>query len=91
MLFTGLSIFLGLVLVFLKLPRRTMLRVLRHDLLLDVGVTLLTLCIHWGSFEGVMAATLAGLITSIASTLAKKCFGYIKGQHYVPGLIALSV
>lgn len=88
---TGLAIFLGLVLIFIKLPRRTMLRWLRYDAVLDVAVTLLVLVIHFGTFSGVMAATFAGLLTSVGTSLAKRLFGYIKGTDYYPGLIRLSV
>lgn len=88
---TGLAVFLATLFIFIKLPRRTMLRWLHHDLLLDLVVTLLTLCIHWGSFEGVMAATLAGLLTSVSTTLAKRCFGHIASGKYYPGLICLQV
>ena len=88
---TGLAIFLGLVFIFIKLKRRTMLRLLRHDMAIDVAVTLLTLAIHWGTFSGVMAATFAGLLTSAGTTVAKRCFGYIKRGQYTPGLLRLHV
>ena len=88
---TGFAIFLGLVFIFIKLGRRTMLRMLGHDVWLDIGVTMLTLAIHWGSFSGVMAATFAGLLTSVGTSLAKRVFGYIQGDHYFPGLIRLAV
>jgi len=88
---TGFAIFLGLVFIFIKLRRRTMLRLLRHDMAIDVGVTLLTLAIHWGTFSGVMAATFAGLLTSVGTSLAKKAFGYIDGHLYHPGFVTLSV
>ena len=89
--FVLLAIFLGLVFIFIKLRRSTMLRLLRYDMALDVLVTLLVLFIHWGSFEGVMAATFAGLMTSVATTGAKRLFGYIKNGLYFPGVINLSV
>ena len=57
---TGLMIFLGIGLLLAKLPRRTALKVLKHDLALDIAVTVLVLLIHWGTFSGVMAATVAG-------------------------------
>ena len=88
---TGIVIFLSLAFVFIKLKRRTMLRLLRHDLAIDVAVTLLTLAIHWGTFSGVMAATFAGLLTSVGTSLAKKAFGFIEGNHYHPGYIRLEV
>ena len=88
---TGFAIFLGLVFIFIKLGRRTMLRMLGHDVWLDIGVTMLTRAIHWGSFSGVMAATFAGLLTSAGTTIAKRCFGYIKRGQYTPGLLRLHV
>jgi len=88
---TGFAIFLSLVFLFIKLPRRLMLRWLRYDMLLDVSVTLIVLAVHFGTFGGVMAATFAGLLTSVGTSLAKRLFGYIQGDLYVPGLICLAV
>ena len=47
--------------------------------------------LHWGSFDGVMAATVAGLMTSFATSAAKRLVGYIHDGRYVPGLINLKV
>ena len=91
MIETGILVFLGVVLILAKLPRRLMLRLLAHDVALDLEVSVLVLIIHWGTFSGVMAATVAGLMASIASSGAKKIFGFIDGSNYVPGLINLRV
>lgn len=88
---TGFAIFLGLVFIFIKLPRRTMLRWLHYDAVLDVAVTLIVLAVHFGTFSGVMAATFAGLLTSVGTSLAKKAFGFIKGDQYFPGYFRLAV
>jgi len=88
---TGFAIFLGLLFVLAKLKRRLMLRLLHHDVLLDIVVTVFVLYVHWGSFEGVMAATIAGLFTSMATTTAKRTFGYIKGGTYYPGRFRLEL
>ena len=88
---TGFAIFLGLVFIFAKLRRSTMLRLLRYDMAIDVVVTLLVLAIHFGTFSGVMAATFAGLLTSLGTSAAKKLFGYIQGDLYFPGLVHLAV
>ena len=89
MLLTGLFVFAGVMLLLLKLPRRTMLRALHHDLELDLTVSFLVLAIHWGTFSGVMAATIAGLLTSIATSGLKRLLGHIEGRIYHPGLIRL--
>ena len=91
MLTTGLMVFLGVALILVKLPRRLMLKALHHDLALDLTVSALTLVVHWGTFSGVMAATVAGLMTSLMTSGAKRLFGHIEGTRYVPGRIRLDV
>lgn len=91
MIMTGFMIFLGTFLILIKLPRRVMLRALKHDLLIDIAVTVLVLNIHFGTFSGVMAATVAGLLTSLATSGMKCLFGYIDGNIYHIGRIKLNV
>ena len=91
MLMTGLMVFLGVALILAKLPRRMMLKALHHHLALDLMVSVLVLIIHWGTFSGVMAATVAGLLMSLATSAAKRLFGYIDGKNYVPGVLNLKV
>ena len=91
MMITGFMIFLGTFLILIKMPRRMMLRVLKHDLLIDIAVTVLVLIIHYGTFSGVMAATVAGLLTSLATSGMKRLFGYIDGNIYHIGRIKLNV
>ena len=91
MIETGFLVFLGVALILWKLPRRLMLRLLAHDVALDLTVSVLVLMIHWGTFSGVMAATVAGLTMSLATSGAKRLFGYIDNKRYVPGLINLKV
>jgi hypothetical protein len=87
MIATGIVVFLSAALVLLKLPRRLMLRALRHDVAIDLSVTALVLFVHWGTFSGVMAATFAGLLTSLATSTLKRLVGYIDGDRYHPGLL----
>ena len=91
MLLTGITVFLGVSLLLAKLPRRTMLKALKHDVAVDVAVSAVTLAIHWGTFSGVMAATVAGLLTSVATSTLKKWFGYIDGNVYYPGIFCLKL
>jgi len=88
---TGFTVFLAMMLLLVKLPRRLALRLLHHDLVLDVGVSLLVLAIHFGTFSGVMAATVCGLLMSIFTSAAKRAFGHIQGSKYVPGYFNLIV
>lgn len=89
MLITGLTVFLGVLLLLIKLPRRTMLRALHRPIWIDLSVTAVTLVVHWGTFSGVMAATVAGLLTSLASSAARRLIGWHDGRRYFPGVINL--
>lgn len=91
MLELGFIVFLGVALILIKLPRRLMLRILKYDLILDLLVSGLVLLVHWGSASGIFAATVAGLLTSVATSAAKKMFGYIDGDLYYIGKWRLNV
>jgi hypothetical protein len=87
---SGAIVFMGLLLMFLKLSWQTRLRLFGKPLLLDIIVSALTLMIHWGTFSGVMAATVAGLMTSGFTGAGKKFFGYIDSAGYHPGITDVS-
>ena len=86
MLFTGFVVFAAGALVLAKLKRRWLLRALNHDLVLDVAVSAITLALHWGTFSGVMAATVAGLLNSLATSALKRLIGFIRNGVYYPGI-----
>ena len=44
-----------------------MLRALHYDVALDLLVSAVTLILRWSTFSRVMAATVAGLLTSLAT------------------------
>lgn len=84
---SGLIIFLGLLFLAFKLRIKTTLTALGHPLALDLFVSVLAFATHWGTFSGVMAAAVAGLMTSVATTMARYVIGYIGKNGYVPGKI----
>jgi len=86
MLITGLTVFLGIALILAKFPRRLMLKALGRPLVIDLAVSVVTLMVHWGTFSGLMAATVAGVLTSLATSGAKRLFGFIQNGRYYPGL-----
>jgi hypothetical protein len=83
---SGVIIFAGLLLLGFKLPLSTSLRLLGRPLALDVFVSVLAFVMHYGTFTGVMAAAVAGLICSGFTTIARKSIGWIDASGYHPGL-----
>ena len=88
---SGIIIFLGLLLLFIKLPKRMALRLLNYPLALDLVVSLAAYALHWGTFTGVMAAAVAGLMCSGFTSSARWLFGYIADNQYLPGRIRLDI
>lgn len=84
---SGVIIFLGLLLLGFKLPLKTSLRLLGRPLALDIGVSALAFIMHYGTFSGVMAAAVAGLMCSGFTSLARYAIGYIRDDKYTPGKI----
>jgi hypothetical protein len=86
---SGMIIFTGLLLLFVKTPRRIALRLLAHPLALDLTASALAYIIHWGTFSGVMAAAVAGLMTSGFTFAGRRLFGWIDRKGFHPGVIAI--
>lgn len=84
---SGVIIFLGMLLLALKLKARTSLTLLGYPLALDFSVSAVAYIMHYGTFSGVMAAAVAGLMCSGFTSLARYAFGYIRAGVYYPGKI----
>ncbi len=84
---SGVIIFVSILLIAMKLPLRTNLKLLGRPLLVDLTASVVTYLMHMGTFSGVMAAVVAGLMVSGLTAFAIKCIGYIepKTGTYVPG------
>ena len=84
---SGVIIFFGMLLLGIKLPRRVSLKLLGHPLALDLSVSVLAYIMHYGTFSGIMAAAVAGLMCSGFTSCARYAFGYIEKNSYMPGRI----
>ena len=84
---SGVIIFLGMLLLGVKLPRKVSLKLLGRPLALDLSVSVLAYVLHYGTFSGIMAAAVAGLMCSGFTSVARYAFGYIEKGVYTPGRI----
>lgn len=85
MLEMGFVVALGLLVTLAKLPWRHKLWITSHPLLMDVLVFVALTTIHWGTFSGVMVATVGALFCSITISAARRVIGYIENGKYVRG------
>lgn len=87
----GVFVALGLIVTFCKVSWRWRLRMLSHPVTMDISVFALLLMIHWGTFSGVMAATIGALICSLTLSLGRRLFGYIERGKLIPGVFTVPV
>lgn len=85
MLEMGIVVGLGLLVSLAKMSWAWRMRVLSNPLAMDIGVFVLLTMIHWGTFSGVMVATVGALFCSIVLSIARKAVGYIENGKYVRG------
>ena len=86
----GLVVALGLLVTLAKLPWKWKLRLVSNPLAVDVIVFVALTTIHWGTFSGVMVATVGALFCSIVLSIARKAIGHIDGNTYRRGWIDVS-
>lgn len=87
----GFIVFIGLLFLFMKLPKRLALQLLGRPLLLDVAVSVLVYILHAGTFSGMMAAAVAGMMASIFTTIGRRVWGYIDNTGYHPGFLTVDI
>lgn len=76
MIAAGVFVALGLAFLWFKLSWKARLWMNSHPVLIDVVVFSGLTAIHWGTFTGVMAATIGALACSAMLSAARWAVGY---------------
>lgn len=86
----GLVVCLGLTMWFMKCKWKTRMWILSHSLFIDIMVFIFLTIIHWGTYSGVMVATVGALMASLLLTIGRKVFGCMRNGDYVRGMVDIS-
>lgn len=86
----GIVVGIGLLMTLVKMSWKWKMNTLSSPLLVDVIVFILLMLLHWGTFSGVMVATVGALFCSVTLSAARKLYGYIESGYYVPGVFDVS-
>ena len=86
MLEMGIVVSLGLLVMLAKLPWSARMWCISHQSLMDAIVFVGLIALHWGSFSGVMVASVGALFTSIVLSAAKWLFGHVRENRYYAGV-----
>lgn len=82
----GIIVGMGLLVTLVKMSWRWKLWTLSHPLIMDAIIFTLLMILHWGTFSGVMVATIGALTCSLVLSGAKALVGHIEKGQYKPGL-----
>lgn len=85
MIETGLVVALGLIVWWSNVGWRTRVWLTSNPLKVDIAIFTFLTVVHWGTFSGVMAATVGALVCSLFLKAARWAWGHrVKGK-YMPG------
>lgn len=90
MLEMGIIVGIGLLFSLAKMSWPWKLRVLSSPLVMDAIIFIGLLMIHWGTFSGVMVATIGALTCSAVLSCGRFFFGHNVNGIYVPGKFNIS-
>jgi presenilin-like A22 family membrane protease len=82
----GLIVGIGLLVLLVKMNWKWRMRLLSNPVIADVVIFILLTLLHWGTFSGVMVATIGALTCSLVLSLARKLFGCYQNNSYVSGV-----
>lgn len=86
----GIIVGIGLLVTLCKMNWKWRMRTLSAPLLIDAIVFVFLIAIHWGTFSGVMVATIGALTCSLVLSGARKVYGFIESGRYIPGYFDVS-
>ena len=81
----GIVVGIGLLVTLVKLSWQWRMRVLSSPLFMDALIFIALLLIHWGTFSGVMVATVGAMTCSLTLSAARALYGHMENGSYVPG------
>lgn len=86
----GFVVALGLLFLLAKLPWRWKITLTSYPVTVDVLVFSFLTILHWGTFSGVMVATIGAMFCSITLSVARRVIGYVKNGRYIRGMFDVS-
>jgi hypothetical protein len=86
----GLVVGIALLITMAKMPWCWKLRVLSNPVLMDLAIFALLVLIHWGTYSGVMVATVGAMACSGVLWAGRKIYGHYANGKYVRGYVNVS-
>ena len=86
----GIIVGLGLLVSLFKMNWRWRMKLLSNPLIVDFLIFAVLTVLHWGTFSGVMVATIGAFACSLVLSAARMLFGYMVDGKYKAGTFDVS-
>ena len=86
----GIVVGIALLITLVKSPWRWKMRMLSNPLTMDIIIFAVLLLLHWGTFSGVMVATVGAMTASLVLSAARWLYGHMVDTTYYPGVFDVS-
>lgn len=86
----GIVVGMGLLISLVKMNWQWRMRMLSSPFFVDLLVMIMLLILHWGTFSGVMVATVGAMTCSLTLSGARWLYGHVESGTYVPGYFDIS-
>ncbi len=81
----GIVVGIGLLITLVKMNWKWRMHMLSNPLFVDLMIFIALCLIHWGTFSGVMVATVGAMVCSLTLSAARWLYGHNEAGMYVPG------
>jgi hypothetical protein len=81
----GIVVGIGLLVTLVKMSWQWRMTMLSNPLFVDMIIFIGLLLIHWGTYSGVMVATVGAMTCSLTLSGARYLYGHIAKGVYKPG------
>ena len=85
MIENGIMVGMGLLVSLVKMNWSWRMTLLSNPLMMDALIFIALLLLHWGTFSGVMVATIGAMTCSLTLSGARWLYGHVEAGTYVPG------
>lgn len=86
----GVVVGIGLLVSLVKMNWQWRMHMLSYPLTIDIIIFIALCLLHWGTFSGVMVATVGAMVCSLTLSGARWLYGHVDSGTYVPGYFDVS-
>lgn len=81
----GVVVGIGLLVTLVKMNWKWRMHLLSNPLVVDMLIFIALVLLHWGTFSGVMVASVGAMTCSLVLSGVRYAYGHVENGVYVPG------